>query len=100
MTTVDTRWRRPAWRTALVLALFALAPGTASADFLDPTTLHIGGVVPTLGGDPNQLGSSGLVNVYQNSTSAPTLDKPFLLILGIANDSTGATSLMARRFRP
>jgi hypothetical protein len=74
---------------ALVLAIFAFAPGSASADYIDPATLHIGGVVPTGGGDPNQIGSSGLVNVYQNQTSAGNLNEPWLLILGVANDNSG-----------
>jgi hypothetical protein len=32
MRTVYTRWRSPGWLTALVLAVFACAPGAASAD--------------------------------------------------------------------
>ncbi len=66
---------------------FVLAPACARAEWLDPTTLHIGGTVPTGGGDPNQIGGSGLVNIYQNQTSAPNLLQPWLLIVGIANDN-------------
>jgi hypothetical protein len=82
---------RLAWTVASLLALAALAfaPTSGRADFEDPSTLHIGGSVPTTGGDPNQIGSSGLVNVYQNSTGAENLTSPWLLILGVANDSTG-----------
>src|SRR5207248_835057 len=36
------------------------------ATLLDPATLQIGGTVPPPGNDPNQIGNSGLVNIYQN----------------------------------
>jgi hypothetical protein len=57
--------------------------GNVSAQVLpDPPDLHIGGTVPTLGSDPNLIGSSGVVNVYNNSGSAGPFSE-FLLILGI-----------------
>lgn len=69
----------------VALALAVSAPGPASAALLDPATLQIGGTVPPPGNDPNQIGSSGLVNIYQNQGGAGTLTTPFLLILGIPN---------------
>src|SRR5436190_20300848 len=55
------------------------------ATLIDPATLQIGGTVPPPGNDPNQIGNSGLVNIYQNQGGAGALNTPFLLILGIPN---------------
>src|SRR2546423_8502955 len=60
------------------------------ATLLDPATLQIGGTVPPPGNDPNQIGNSGLVNIYQNQgkndpEGVDVLKTPFLLILGIPN---------------
>ena len=84
------RRRSPLVWTILALAAVVLAPGIASAQtLLDPATLQIGGSVPPPGGDPNQIGNTGVVNIYQNQASAGNLNQPFLLILGIANDTSG-----------
>ncbi len=71
------------------LLLLAAMPATAPADFLDPSTLQIGGSLPPAGNDPNLIGNSGLVNIFQNQGSTGDLLTPFLLIIGIANDTTG-----------
>src|SRR5262249_14314182 len=73
----------------VALAVLAFAPASARADFLDPATLHIGGPVPTGGGDPNLIGNTGLVNVFQNQDNVDSLTQPWLLIVGVANDTTG-----------
>ena len=90
MFTLTIRHSPYAWVVTAFLTLAALAFVSSSgrADFEDPTTLHIGGTVPTSAGDPNQIGNSGLVNVFQNSSGAQNLTPPWLLLVGVANDST------------
>ena len=57
--------------------------GDASAQILpDPTDLQIGGNVPPPGSDPNLIGKTGVVNIFDNSGSAGPFTE-FLLILGI-----------------
>jgi len=70
---------------ALVLGLVAFAPGTASAQLLDPATLHINGGTAYLFGSDVHGVSSGLVSVTQNSGGAGDLNVPWLLILAIPN---------------
>jgi hypothetical protein len=83
-------------KLGLAVALeLTIGMGSASAAMIaapDPTTLHIGGAIPTTAGDPNQIGDSGLVNIYQNQGSADNLYQPWLLILAIANDPTYGTT--------
>jgi len=74
---------------ALGLAIFAFAPGIASAQFLDPATLHIGPGTP--GGDPVQIGNTGDVTVSQNSGGATPLDQNYQLILAVANSTNCPT---------
>jgi len=87
MSTVSTRLRNLAWLMALVLAISALAPGTASATLLDPSTLHIG-PNPFNTADPVQLGTTNTVTVTNVSNGAGDLNVPWYLILGIPNTTT------------
>jgi len=73
--------------TFCTLAFLGYA-SAGNATLLDPATLQIGGTVPPPGNDPNQIGNSGLVNIYQNQGGAGALNTPFLLILGIPNAGT------------
>jgi hypothetical protein len=72
--------------TLCALALMAFA-GSSHAQLLDPATLQIGS--PPAGGDPNLIGND--VHVFQNSGGAQkgSLSQPWLLIVGIANDTSG-----------
>lgn len=88
MATVFTRCRNPGWLMVLGLAIFAFAPGTASADLLDPATLHIGPNSTPPTADPVQIGNDGLVTVFQNQGGAKDLNVPWLVILGIPNVTT------------
>jgi hypothetical protein len=40
-------------------------------------------------GDPNLIGNTNAVDIFQNSNGAPNLANPVLLIIGIPNDLTG-----------
>jgi hypothetical protein len=71
-----------------MVAISASIPAAAGPVLLDPATLQIGGSVPPTGSDPNQIGPSGLVNVYQDQGGTDPLIEPFLLILGIPNAGT------------
>src|SRR5215472_9300651 len=56
----------------------------------DPSTLHIGAGAGTVcatgcGGHPNLIGTGSGVDIYQNSSGAPNLSQPLLLILGVPN---------------
>jgi hypothetical protein len=71
---------------ALVLAFGA---STASAQIVDPATLQVSGS-SSQGTDPVQIGSNGTVIVTQNSNGQQAANlNPILLIVGVANDSTG-----------
>jgi len=89
MATIFTRCRNPGWlMVALGLAILAFAPGIASAQLIDPATLHIGGTT-TSGTGPVQLTTNdGVVTVSQQSGGADPLNVPWLLILGIPNVTT------------
>jgi hypothetical protein len=72
---------------AAVLAILAFAPGTASAQLIDPSTLQIG---PQLGNtlDPVQIGNTGQVTVSNVSNGAAPLNVPWLVIVGIPNTTS------------
>src|SRR5262249_3027870 len=62
----------------VALSLLALPPADGRADYTppsltDPATLQIGGTLPPPGNDPNLVGSSGLINIYQNQGGAGNL---------------------------
>ena len=84
---------------ALVLGLFAFAPGTASAQFTDPANLQISS--PTASGsDPVQLGGTGEVWVSNiNNGGGAGADKSlnanWLLILGIPDATSTSTTITA-----
>jgi len=82
--------------SVLTLLLLSLASTVASAG----ATLHIGsgygtpcatGGCPIYGTEVNNINS--VIDIYQNSASAPALNSPVLLILGVAN-TTSASSVI------
>ena len=88
--------RRLLIAAALVLGLVAFAPGTASAQLLDPATLHINGGTAYLFGGETHAVNSGLVSVTQNSGGADNLSVPWLLILAIPNGAMLIAALLAK----
>ena len=76
-------------KLGLVVAIgLTFAGNTARSQLLDPSTLQISG--NNTGGttEPVQIDDTGLLTVTQNSGGASALTNPWLLILGIPNDST------------
>jgi hypothetical protein len=73
-------------RVPIVLAAFALAlcaPSAAHAQGIDPCNLQIYNT-GTGGGDPNNIGSTGLVTINQVGSGTDT--NPVILVIAIPND--------------
>jgi hypothetical protein len=73
-----------------VALVLAFGTGTASAQApLDPSTLHVAGS-SSQGTDPVQIGNNGTVIISEQSNGMQASNlNPVLLIVGVANDSTG-----------
>ena len=87
-----------------VSGLLAMAASGASAQLLDPATLHVGPGWDTkcaTGGCPLYQGTElngyhgGTLDIYQNSAGAAALNTPDLLILGVPNVDAQLTSTLA-----
>jgi hypothetical protein len=83
------RPRNRGWLMAIGFAILAFAPGTASAQLIDPSTLQIG---PGNTTDPVEIGNSGYVTVSQISSHAADLNTPWQLIIGIPNVTSSTSS--------
>jgi MYXO-CTERM domain-containing protein len=86
-------WPRTSWLVATALTSFALAQGTASADLIDPATIHINGP-----GGFEQTGPSGVDWVtlpsfngkftVENQSGDPHVSvTPWVLVLALPNTS-------------
>jgi hypothetical protein len=108
-TRMSSRLKNLKFGLAALVAAAAVAFGAsgASAQLLDPATLHIGpgaGTTCATGGggagcpylyqgtEVNAIGA-GSLDIYQNSNGAPSLNSPVLLILGVPNNPTNSISL-------
>jgi hypothetical protein len=81
--------RRRLFSAAMLAALAVLGslPASARAQFLDPSTLHISSA-NSAGSDPVQLlGNPQTITVTQVQNGAADLANPWLLIVGVANDT-------------
>jgi PEP-CTERM motif len=84
------------YRMAILFALAAclslVCTYQTKAQLVDPATLHIGPGVGTAcatgcAADPNLIGSSGTIDIYQTSGGAPAVSS-LLLILAVPDDTT------------
>jgi hypothetical protein len=86
--------RRRLFSAAMIaaLALLGSLPASARAQFLDPSTLHISSA--NSGGlDPVQLlDNPQTITVTQVQGGASDLTNPWLLIVGVANDTAAGTA--------